>query len=58
MRGAEGIRGLCLAGEGVEHDMNVVGLVDDLFITMCTLPSMFYMAEALAADGTWQAEER
>ena len=34
VRGAEGIRNLCLAGKGVEHDMNVVGLVDDLFSIM------------------------
>jgi hypothetical protein len=34
VRGAEGIRNLSLAGEGVEHDMNFVGLVDDLFSTM------------------------
>lgn len=34
VRGAEGIRNLCLAGKGVEHDMNVVGLVDDLFTIM------------------------
>ena len=34
VRGAEGIRNLCLAGKGVEHDMNVVELVDDLFSIM------------------------
>jgi hypothetical protein len=34
VRGAEGIRNLCLAGEGVKHDMNFVGLVDDLFSAM------------------------
>jgi hypothetical protein len=26
---AEGIRHFCLAGEGVEHDMDVIGVVDD-----------------------------
>ena len=34
VRGAKGIRNLCLAGKGVEHDMNVVGLIDDLFSIM------------------------
>jgi hypothetical protein len=56
IRGAEGIRNLCLAGEGIEHNMNFVGLVDDPFNAMVLAVLQVFHGEALLMGAASRGE--